>query len=420
MNINVLDWLAEQDNLDLQGSPAVPGADPNQPTPQAPETQMMANQPAEEPQEPDDITQDPATPDMPEQPEKQDFESWKKSFFKESTKGDTLQLMDLLSQVRDSDLGPADKKFVEDNYNVQLIRQNANVEKASKEIRRSIKGQLDKNNPATSVTNHITAVLESDPTLINTFIKINGYSGLKGDLHRKYVGALLCATQVGSGANTEDLVYNEKDYSILISTRIASKWGDVMLGAWSLREDDPEKFLSEPEIERLNDGSPEERDALRKRLVVESIAELFETRSFLINIVGDDGTLYTLGWDIANSLRSAYSAGKIKVRVKKSENSEALISDEGEIVPLVDISLMYVKETGGQTEDGMPEVKELEFVQRKDGQLFFKASLQTAKEAAAAMQGMSLKESPFTGHPTDLVNLSRCHYSAADLIMRTC
>jgi hypothetical protein len=420
MNNNVLAWLHEQDALDLQGGPNM-AQDPNQAVApeEAPNDQNMEAEPTE-PQEPEDITQDPVAPEMPEQPEKKDFESWKKTYFKESIKGDTLGLMDLLSQVRDGDLSPSDKKFVEDNYNVQLIRQNANIERASKEIRRNIKTQLDKNNPATSVANHITAVLETDPTLTNTFIKINGYGGLKGDLHRKYIGALLCATQVGSGANTEDLVYNEKDYSILISTRVASKWGDVFLGTWSLREDDPEKFLSEPEMDRLNDGSPEEREALRKRLIIESIAELFETRAFIINIVGDDGTLYTLGWDIANSLRSAYTAGKIKVRVKKSENSEALISDEGEIVPLVDISLMYAKETGGQDEDGMPEIKEMEFIQRKDGQLFFKASLQVTKEASAAMQGMSFKQSPFSGHPMDLTNLSKCHYSASDLITRTC
>jgi hypothetical protein len=301
-----------------------------------------------------------------------------------------------------------------------LIRQNSNIEKASKEIRRNIKGQLDKNNPATSLANHISAVLDGDPNLKNTFIKINGYSGLKGDLHRKYIAALLCATQVGTGANTEDMVYNERDYSILISSRIASRWGDVFLGTWSLKEEDPEKFLSEPELNRLNDGSPEERDALRKRLIIESIAELFETRAFLINVIGDDGTLYTLGWDIGNSIRAAYTAGKIRVKTKKSENSEALISDDGEIVPMMDISIVFAKETGGQDEDGIPEVKEMDFIQRKDGQLFLKASLQTAKEASAAMQGMSFRESAFTGHPMDLTNLSRCHYSAADLIMRTC
>lgn len=383
---------------------------------------MQQNAPTEDPNNPEDVNQDPIAPDMPEpQNEVTDFEVWKNEYLKESITGNTNELMDLLNQVRDKEnLKPYQRKFVEDNVNIQLVRLNSNIDKASKEIRRQIKQQLDKNNPATSVINHVTAVLETIPTLNNIFIKLCGYTGQKGDLHRKYIAALIGGVQVGSGGNNEDIIYNEKEYSILVSTRFNSRWGDVMLGSWSLRSDDPERYLEEPELKRLQEGSPEEKDALRKRIVIDSIAQLFETRAFYINVVADDGTIFTLGWDIANSLRNAFVEGKLVVKTRQSGDSEAMIDDQGKIIPLVDVSIAYIKETGQQDEDGKPETEEVEFVDRKDGMLFLTADLKLIREASVALQGASFKETPYTGNPSDLTALKRCVYSAHDLLMRQC
>jgi len=383
---------------------------------------MQQNAPTEDPNNPEDVNQDPIAPDMPEpQNEVTDFEVWKNEYFKESIVANANELMDLLNQVRDKEnLKPYQRKFVEDNVNIQLLRLNSNVDKASKEIRRQIKQQLDKNNPATSLVNHVTAVLETMPELNNIFIKLCGYTGQKGDLHRKYIASLLGGVQVGSGGNNEDIIYNEKEYSILISTRFNSRWGDVMLGSWSLRSDDPERYLKEPELKRLQEGSPEEKDALRKRIVIDSIAQLFETRAFYINVVADDGTLFTLGWDIANSLRNAFVEGKLVVKTRVSGDSEAMIDDQGKIISLMDISIAFVKETGQQDEEGKPETEEIEFMDRKDGMLFLTADLKLIREATVALQGTSFKEIPYTGNPSDLMTLKRCVYSAHDLLMRQC
>jgi len=370
---------------------------------------------------PVDVNQDPATPDMPdEEPQAKDFEVWKKNYLKESVKGDVNILKSLLSQVRDKELDAYQTKFVEDNWSVQLIRENANVLKCSKEVRSMLKDQLDRNNPATSLVNHITTSLETVPMLSTIFLKLAGYGALKGDLHRKFVCALMGGVQVGSGANLEDLIYNEKDFAILISTRFNSQWGDVMLGDWSLKEDDPKKYLSAPELKKLTSGSPEEKDVLRRRVVVESIAKQFETRAFIISVVDEDGTIYWFGWDIANSLRTAYSDGKLVVRTKASDNSEAMINGKGEIIPLLGLSLHYVKKTGRQGEDGLPEKEELEFLERKQGTLFLSASLQTLKEASMSLAGAVFKGVPYNGNPSDLKVLKRCVYSAHDLIMRQC
>lgn len=424
------DWLVEEEippTTSQQDPTAMqaPQTDPNVGNAQA--IQNM-NQEAPDPTDqgipnPDeDISQDPEMPDMPDDMghEKMDFESWKNKYFKESIKGDTSALIDMINQVRERDLNPYQEKFVEDNLNIQLIRNNANVDRAAREIRKLLKQQLDRNNPSTSVVTHIFNTLESDPILNNIFIKIDGYGGSKGDLHRKYLSALLGAVQVGSGANTEDIIVNENDYSIMLSTRCNSKWGNVILGSWSLKEDDPERYLADPELKRLQEGSPEEKDVLRRRIVMESIANQFETRGFVVTVPGEDGTIYTFGWDIAGSLKAAYMDGKLVVKTRHSDNSEAMITDEGKIIPFIDLSIYYVRETGQQNEEGMPEKEELDFIERRNGNLFLTAELNTLKHAATALQGAIFKETPYRGNPSDLKVLRRCVFSAHDLLMRQC
>lgn len=437
-NLLIEDWLNEADipSTTSPGDPfagQAPVTDPyNNQMPPDMGGQNLGNQaaPQDDPsaanpidnQMPDDVTSDPQAPDMPdEKSEDQDFEVWKNKYFKESIVGDSNKLIDMISPMRERELlDPYQRKFVEDNWNIQLIRQNANIDKASKEIRKLIKDQLDKNNPSTSLVNHITSVIETMPMLNNIFIKLNGYTGLKGDLHRKFLAGLLGAVQVGSGANTEDIIVNEKEYSIMTSTRFNARWGDVMIGNWSLKEDDPQRYLSQPELKKLEEGSPEERDVLRRRIVVESISKQFETRSFIINVISEDGTIYFFGWDLASCLRSAYADGKIIVKTKSSDNSEAMIDDNGQIIPLVELDLFYVKDTGNQDEDGKPEKKELPLLERKNGVLFLNANLNTIRDAASGMPGTIFKEVPYRGNPSDLKTLVRCVYSAHDLLMRQC
>jgi hypothetical protein len=370
-----------------------------------------------------DVTQDPESPDMPEEVDdsNKDFEVWKANYFKESIKGDPNKMMELISPVRAKDeLEPYQRKFIEDNWNIQLLRMNSNVSDASKQIRKSIKEQLDKNNPATSVVNHIVNTLESIPGLKETFIRMMGYSGNKGELHRKFIAALTGSVQVSSSPDKENIIFNEKEYSIKMSTRLNSEWGEVALGSWALREDDPERYLAEPELRRLSEGSPQERDVLRRRVVVESIAKHFEEQAFIINVVDEEGTIYYLGWDIANALRGAYSEGKVVVKTAKSENSEAMISDDGQIVPMIDLRIYFVKEGEGQDDEGNPIMQEIEFMQKRNGMLFLTAGLSTIRDAAQSMQGTEFKEIPYAGNPSDLKVLKRCVYSVHDLLMRQC
>jgi len=267
---------------------------------------------------------------------------------------------------------------------------------------------------------YLTRALETRPMLNNKFIQILGYGGYKGELHRKYLAAMLSSVEVSSGHEKENIIFNENEYSIKISTRLNSSWGDVALGSWSLKEDDPERYLSESEVRRLQEGSPEEKLVLRKRIVIESIAQQFEERAYVIHVVADDGTIYALGWDLSNCLRSAYAEGKVVVQTRTSDNSEAMITDEGTIVPLVDLSIYFTRETGQQDKDGQPETEDIEFMERRNGMLFLSAGLSTIKKAAEATQGMNFKEIPYQGNPSDLKVLKRCVFSAHDLLMKEC
>jgi len=445
MRYAIEEWLKEEDETGMQGQQGMAspdmGANPQAGQTQDPNAQMnqMGNAPQEDPnvsnqengetdqaqsqdqsQEMPDVSQDPVAPDMPEEKESADFEQWKNNYFKESIKGDVNKLIELIQKVRDEDLDSYPRKFVEDNLQICFLRQHANIDKASKEVRRLVKEDLDRNNPTVSLVNHMDASFQKTPDLNNVFIKLKGLLGMKGDLHRKFISSIIGGVQVGTGGNNEDVIYNERDYSIRISTRYNDKWGRVDIGKWCLKEEDASKYLTDPEQRRLEEGSPEEKDVLRKRVIIESIADMFKKRGFLINIVGEDGTIYTLGWDISGSIKDAYTDGKIVVKMIQSTNSEAMIDDNGSITPYIDIKIQYSKETGEVDEDGKPMKEEIDFLERIDGMLFLTAQFNTIKEVSSGFSGMVLKEIPYSGNPSDLKVIMRCVPSAPEVLMRQC
>jgi hypothetical protein len=431
--INLEDWLeAYATGTDTIDTPAGnPAADPYNPAgggsidPAASPKgdPNISNMPPEEmDSHPDDNdpSSDPQNPDMPEDKEHLDYEQWKKQFLISAIKGDVQEMKELLNDVTNRDLDSYQRKFVDDNLNIVQLREYTNIEKASKEIKKMIKDNLDHNNPGTSLAEYITQVLDTIPLLNPVFIKLSGMHGQKADLHRKYIASLTGSIQVGSGGNAEDLIYNDKDYSIRISTRMNARFGDCLIGSWNLRADDPERYLKPPEIQRLHEGSPEEKDALKKRVIIDSISETWKTRAFIINVVGTDGTIYTIGWDIATSLKAAFTEGKILVKTKNNDGSEAMIDKDGAIITFDDMKIVYVKETGETDEDGKPVKREMEFINKRQGQLFLTAQLGTLKGAASSFPGIKIKETPWQGNPSDLRVLQRCVPSALEILMRTC
>lgn len=418
--INLQNWLmSEQEN------PAGPpdsfmGSDPTSLAPQSyDKTTQLSVPKVKSPMEQPNI-QEPREPDMPKDSKISDFGSWKNKFFKESIKNDVGTLLQMINNIREGDLSTYQKKFVEDNLQIVFLRQNSNINKASGEMRKKIREDLDMANPGVSLSNHFSSTLSSMPELINTFIRISGYYSNKADLHRKYIASLLGAIQVGSGAQQEDIVYNEKTFSIRISTRFNSKFGLVDVGRWSLQQDDPQKYLADAELEKLDSGAPEEKRVLRHRIIVESIATSFEKRVFLVNVLADNGTLYFVGMDLSNILRSGYDSGVLTVSTFQNDASEALFDFDGNLTTLQDIKIQYQKESGEMDENGNPLKDKTEFLVKRDGILFVNASLETLMDASGSVNGLSVKELPYNGNPSDLVNLTRCVASVPEQILRNC
>ena len=435
--INELEWLSglpilEVDLPGVGGSPNVSAGGPPMSQPGGPGDPMgqdmqspqdQPNQMTSDPQSmQDDISDDPQHPDMPEEDENggDDFEIWKIKFVKESIKGDPNAQIQSVMSVRDRQLEPPQRKFVEDNLDINFLRQNANIFQASKDIRALIKKEFDRTNPATSVVNHITETLDKSPMLNEVFVKISGLGGAKGDMHRKFIAALIGGVQVGSGGANEDVVFEETDYSIRISTRFNSRWGDVNLGRWYLREDDPDRYLKEAELRRLEGGSPEEKDVLRRRIVLESIADQFKERAFVINVVNQDGAVCHLAWDLGNCLRAAFLDGKLVVRTGNNDNKEAFIDEEGSIITVPHMCINYVKESGDLDQKGKMGIEEIQFIDYRDGTLYLTAPLDIVKEAAVSLQGMMYKETLWQGNPTDLLRVQRCVPSCPEIILRQC
>lgn len=417
-------WLTEMDTPMFAGpvepAASVPSSQPGTPQdPMGDNSQMQPNQMTVD-QQVDDISEDPPYPDMPESEGEDNFEIWKIKYVKESIKGDPNNLIQKLLSVRNRDLTPYQRKFVEDNLDINFLRQNANVLQVSNEIRKRIKKDFDRTNPATSVLKHITETLEESPMLNEIYIKLIGLSGAKGDQHRKFVASLIGAVQVGSGGQNEDIIFEEIDYSIRISTRFNSRWGDVNIGRWYLKEDDPERYLKGAELDRLEGGSPEEKDVLRRRVIIESIAEFYKQRAFIINVVSMDGTVYHLGWDLGNSLKSAYLDGKLVVRTTSNDTREAFIDEEGSVISIPNMSIYYVKESNDLDQTGKSEIEEIEFISHRDGVLYLSAQLNLIKEAAMSLQGMNLKETLWQGNPSDVIKVMRCVPSSSEILLRNC
>jgi hypothetical protein len=368
----------------------------------------------------EDINDDPQYPDMPPADNETSFEQWKMQFVKDTIKGDPNLLLNSLVRIRDRDLDPKDRKFVEDNVQICFLRRNPAIFEASSEIRKAMKKEFDQTTPGVRTVEHIVEVLDRYPLLNEVYVKASGLCIGKADAHRKFVASLIGAFQVGVGAQEEDLVFEEVDYSIRISTRFNHVWGDVNLGRWSLKEDDPERYLEEDVLRRLEAGSPEEKDVIRRRVIIESIAGFYRTRSFIINVVGSDGTVYHMGWDLGSCLKTAFTDGKLVVRTEDSDTKDAFIDEEGQIIKIPRIAIYYVKESDEISPSGKAETEELEFISYRDGNLYLSAPLSLIKESAVSLNGITLKETPWQGNPSDLLRVKRCNPSSAEMLLRDC
>lgn len=423
-NINKYTWLEAEEPMAQQAPTNDPVDAPNpamNPTPPDQQQPEVDPQNQDQSQE-DEIDQDPVSPDNIEEKEIPDYEQWKHNFCKLSIQNNIEEMIDSIHEVRQlKGLQISQNKFIDDNLNILLYRREANIKQANKEIRKLVKQKLDRTNPGTNIMQHIMNVLEKDISLQQNLIKMSGMYSQKSEVHRKFITALLGAVEFGGGQTNPDLMFFiSESVTSKLSTRFVADFGEINLGKWTLKTSDPNRYLSESELDRLKSGSPEEKQTLRRRIIIESIGEKFKERAFLVHIVGNDGTIFSLGLDLGDCLLNAYRHGKVIIRGRENDEKDAMISDTGDIIPLVDIDVLFVKETGETDEDGKPTLIEVPFIQRRDSMLYLIAPLETLKNASNVLSGMFFNQMPYNGNPAEVENLRKCVPSLTEILNRTC
>jgi len=384
-------------------SPATVGGNPqNKNQDKVPGLGDMKGPEDQQPQ--DDIENDPEHPDMPEQKETRDFESWRGEFIQMSLKMNAKEMLDSIRPWKDkcNDLEPSQAKFVNDNYTIFNYLQDPQIEQGMKEVRNLIRQQVDRTYPGTVIMQHLTTVIDKHEPLQQILIKLFAAYGLKIELHRKFLAALLFAVQTGGGNRRMDLVYAERKLTVNIDTRFATDFGEINIGRWALKTSDPDEILSDTEMDQLKDGSPDMRAALRRRVILESFAKQFMKRSLLIHINHPEGGTHAIGWDLGESLQAGYHDGRVMVRSRQSDTKNAMISESGDVVPLLDTDFMYVQETGETDDSGNPEAVEVPFISVRDNTAYLVADKKTLENAGAVLNGLFMKEIPFNGNPSDL------------------
>ncbi len=302
---------------------------------------------------------------MEEERDDKDFEVWRGEYIELSSKMNVQEMLESVRPWKDksNDLEPPQAKFVNDNYAICNYLQDPQILQAMKDTRNLIKQQLDRTYPGTVVMQHLTTVIDRYEPLQQVLIKLFAAYGLKAELHRKFLAAILCAVQTGGGNRRMDLVLSEKNLTVNLDTRFATEFGEIQIGRWALKTSDPDEILSDSEMDQLKDGSPDMRAAIRRRVILESFC---------------------------------------MVRSRQSDQKNAMISEAGDVVPLLDTDFMYVQETGETDDSGNPEAIEVPFVSVRDNVAYLVADMKTLENAGAVLNGLFMKEIQFNGNPSDL------------------
>ncbi len=412
---------------EAQAIAAPPTTDPTAPPPTDAESPQSPSVPPEGPpddqqpsqeDQPDDVTSDPQAPDMPEEGGNADFVQWKKDFFNLSIIGDIDKLIESIKPMRElapDALEASQKRFISDNWDVLLIRQDANFAKASKEIRKNIKTSIDQQNPAVSIIQMISQTLAETPMLQEMLVKLIGFGGAKSDIHRKFIAALTGSVVVGGGGSKEDIIFTDSEYSVNISTRFASDFGEINLGKWNLIATDVDR-LTDPEQTRLQEGSPEERKALLHRVILESLSDKFEKRAFIMHVVDSHGTAFAVGWDLGDSVLAAYKAGTLIVKTDSDSSENTVqVGKDNTLIPLANIGLFTSVPDGEQDDSGNPSEQEEAFIENRNGILYLTANIDTMNKVGPNLSGMNFSNVPFNG---DLKSLMRSVPATIEMISR--
>lgn len=273
----------------------------------------------------------------------------------------------------------------------------------------------------------LSSETEQYPNITNTMVKLPSFYSMKSDLYRKVMAALMNGVQIGAGGTLEDLFIPiaEGGIGIKVCTRCYTDFGNVQIGKWSLQFNDPENYLSDAELEKLNDtGSPEEKEVLHKRVVVESIAEAFKDKVYLVLISDpNDGTRYEIGFNFSDLIRDGWKNGYISIDFKANVGKgEAGVQIDGEMIDLQNIVIEFVRKNASQLdEEGLPSKEYIELMKLKNGYLYLVITGQDFSDFANISQtGLFYSEKQFDSGPEELHKIQRCVPDIKEIILKQC
>jgi len=279
----------------------------------------------------------------------------------------------------------------------------------------------------TEVFSILSSEIDQYPNITNVLTKLPSFYSMKSDLFRKVVAATMNGIQIGSGGTLEDVFVpiGKDGVGIKICTRIYTDFGNVMIGKWNIKFNDPENFLSDSELQKLNDtGSPEEKEVLRKRVVIESVAENFKDRVFMVLIINpEDGTRHEIGFNFAELVRDGWKNGYISVQFKANVGKgDAGVKVDGELIDLQSIDINYVKENPDELdEEGMPVKEQIELLRQENGLIYLTImGDEFTSFADAAKAGLFHMSKPFDSGPEELVRIQRCVPTLQEILLKRC
>ncbi len=273
----------------------------------------------------------------------------------------------------------------------------------------------------------ISSEIEPYKTITDCLTKLPGFYSMKSDLFRKSIAAIANGVQIGSGGTLEDLFIPlaEDGVGIKVCTRCYTDFGNIQIGKWALQFNDPENFLSDAELKKLNDtGSPEEKEVLRKRVIVESIAESFKDKVYLCMIIDPNmGERHEIGFNFAELIRDGWKNGYISIEFKASVGQgDAGVKTDGELIDLQKIQINYVKESPDKLdEEGKPVKEYVEFMDVKNGFLYVTImGDEFTNFANDAQAGLFYSSKPFDSGPEELLKIQRCVPDIKEILLRKC
>lgn len=304
------------------------------------------------------------------------------------------------------------------NKNFKENEENLNVRDNSNQL-----GDIT----GTELYSIISEYVEQSTTITEMFLKLPSFYSMKADLFRKSICSLTNGIQIGSGGTLEDIFIPiaENGVGIKVCTRCYTSFSNIQIGKWAIQFNDPENFLSDSELEKLNNsGSPEEKEVLRKRIVIESIANHFQDKIYIILVVDpENGRRHELGFNFAELLRDGWKNGYLSVHFRPSVGrGEAGVQVDGELIDLQEIQIDYLQKNPDKLdEEGMPTTENIELMKLNNGYLYLTILEEHFNNFSNdAQRGLFYQMKDFDRDSESLEVIQKCIPDIKEILLKKC